>query len=324
MKLRPTVFGPALAASLTVFFLGTAFPAAAQSTTYLRGRVQTITQASGQLPVIRVGGANLSLTATTAVSTPTASLTTAQLLDTTPFIGTTNAGFLNSRAVVEAGPNPTNAAALVANTVFLVPAEDQLLGRITRTNGGLLSIEGVAVAALTDLRLPAVPVSDEAGTPVNLQATQPALGSYASARGYHDGRVFRAYEIVVSSQASGGVAPPTLSVASACAKYDSSSGSPAACRVEVQGVVSLRHAAPTVTTQRIAVYRVDGDVEAPLGTLTAVRSRLNPGEARFSGRLDLPESYDPVLRNAPTLLKLVNLDAYPLPVSGTATVTACE
>ena len=49
MKYRPTVFGPALAASF--FFLGTAFPAAAQSTTYLRGRVQTITQASGQLPV---------------------------------------------------------------------------------------------------------------------------------------------------------------------------------------------------------------------------------------------------------------------------------
>ena len=39
----------------------------------------------------------------------------------------------------------------------LVPAEDQILGRITATNRGVLSIEGVPVRALTDVRLPAVP-----------------------------------------------------------------------------------------------------------------------------------------------------------------------
>lgn len=322
MTIRPTLPFVGAACALALFVADA--PAEAQTTTYLRGRVQSLSQASGQSPVIRVGGANVSLTPTTALNTPTASLTPAQLLDTTPFVGTTNAGFLSSRAVVEASPNPTNSAALVANSVYLVPAEDQILGRITATNAGLLSIEGLPVRALTDVRLPAVPTVNEAGMTVNLAATQPALGSYASAKGYHDGRVFRAYEIVVSSQSAGNVAPPTLTVASACAKYDSSSGSQSACRVEVRGSVSLRHAAPTVNTQRIAVYRVDGEVEAPLGTLTAVRSPQAPGEARFGGRLDLPESYDPVLRSAPTLLKFVNLDAYPLPVSGTAVVTACE
>jgi hypothetical protein len=319
MKNRPDL--TPVGALCAVVLLAAGAPAEAQTTTYLRGRVQLLYQADGQLPVIRVGGANVSVSPTTALNTPTASLTTAQLMDTTPFLGTTNAGFLGARAVVEARPNPTNAAALVANSLYLVPAEDQILGRITATNGGLLSIEGVPVRALTDVRLPAIPTANETGTPVDLAVTQPALGSLASAQGYHDGRVFRAYEIVVSAQTAGDVAPPTLTVASACAKYD---GSTAACRVEVSGSVSLRHAAPAVRTQRIAVYRVDGDVEAPLGTLTAVRSRRNFAEARFSGRLDLPESYDPVLRTAPTVLKFVNLDAYPLPVSGTAVVTACD
>lgn len=155
MKNRPDL--TSVGALCAVVLLAAGAPAEAQTTTYLRGRVQSLSQATGQLPVIRVGGVNVSLTPTTALNTPTASLTPAQLLYTTPFAGTTNAGFLSSRAVVEARPNPTNSAALVANSVYLVPAEDQILGRITATNGGLLSIEGVPVRALTDVRLPALP-----------------------------------------------------------------------------------------------------------------------------------------------------------------------
>ena len=63
MKDRPdlTIVG----ALCAVVFLAAGAPAEAQTTTYLRGRVQLLSQAAGQLPVIRVGGVNVSLTPTT-------------------------------------------------------------------------------------------------------------------------------------------------------------------------------------------------------------------------------------------------------------------
>jgi hypothetical protein len=329
MLLRPHSLAAVLASTLS---FGAAFHVDAQVTTYFRGNVQTITVNPNGCPILRVNGVNFEVDSATTVYTPTTNLLKSQLLDTAVFVGTTNAGFRASVAVIEANPS-TNSTSLVAKTVFLVPNEHEVLGRVTANAGGVISIEGVPIRLLVDPRLPAVPVVHETGAPADLLANPPAIGSYASARGYYDTRLFRAYELTVSSRpaTTNVVAPPSLTVSFACANFDcttsysssSSSSSGSGGRIELRGSVSLRHAPPEVKTQRIAVYRVDNGIESPLGTLTATRSRTSDVGV-FSSRLDLPASTDPVLRLAPTVLKLVNLDSYPVSAAATVNVTVCK
>lgn len=224
--------------------------------------------------LMTVMGTTITVPPTAAITTPSATLTVAQLLDPAPLPGRTQPGFLASTTITEGSVNPATGV-FTTTEVFVEPAENVILGVVTE-NLAQLRVNGIPIVMLTDPRMPASPVHNDLGFEVNLAAVP--VGAPASVNGYYsnDGSgLFYAFALEVAGVQA---ANPALQVSITRVVAD-----PAARSLEVRGGVSGLPAAGAVTVQIRAGNRV-------LGTVAAVRDPLLPGTAsyRFRGVIPAP------------------------------------
>ena len=145
---------------------------------------------------ITVMGVVVEIPAETPITTPTAALTIEQAADPTPLPGRTQPGFLGGTAIIE---GDSVGAANTATTVFMEPSENILGADITSVPPAAITIGGVALAELTDSRIPADPVMNDFGFEVD-PATVPT-GVDAVGEGYlsNDGSgVFQYFVLAVA------------------------------------------------------------------------------------------------------------------------------
>jgi hypothetical protein len=153
----------------------------------LEGPISAVVDNGNGSGSIVVMGVTVQIPATAVIHTPTATLTIAQLADPTPLPGRTQPGFVGGTAIIL---GQTDGVATTAEDVFAEPAENVLLGVITRADGCTatdctnLEVLGTQLLRLTDPRLPANPPANAFGFQVDL--SQGALvGSPASVEGYY-------------------------------------------------------------------------------------------------------------------------------------------
>ncbi len=242
------------------------------------------------------------------VTTPTATLTLAQLASTTVFPGRTQAGFVGGTAIVEGTWDNTNAR-IDATAVFVEPAENVLIGVVTANNPTTgLAINGVAISPLpaTELRMPSLPTRTPEGIEV-FPASIP-VGTFIAAEGYFSAGKF--YSFSLEPDAGTPVTQvPQVTITRAQVK-EQTPNNQRGDSVDVRGAVTTTHTTGTVN-QTVRVYRVDTingvRTETSLGTATAFVDPLTPGVAAYSFRITTPTTTNAVLGTAPTRVKVVNI-----------------
>ncbi len=287
--------------------------AIAQVPAALEGKITAITRdAISGAASMTVIGVPIYVSATTPIKTPTATLSTTQLVSATALPGipaTNDSAFVNGTAIVN---GTWNAAAnrLDATDVFVEPAENILLGLVTANNAGELQINGVRVVPIptTELRMPSLPMRNEAGIPV-IPSSVP-VGAQAAAEGYYAGGVFNAFIIDVSA---GTAAVKTSQVS--ILRAQGRERTPNATRgdeLDIRGGSSTFNSLgnPVLANQTIDIFRIDlinGVTTATrIGSTTTVADPLNPGMAtwRFIGTTT--PSNNAILGTCPKLIRAVN------------------
>jgi hypothetical protein len=151
----------------------------AQAVMEVEGTTSSIVSDGAGGAIMTIMGVTVNVPAGTPVSTPTASLTIEQLLDPTLLPGRDQPGFVGGTGIVTGTSDAV--AGAVATDVFVEPAENVVVGRIT----GPMEIEGMPFSFLQDPRMPALPVINDFGfelDPASIVAETPAsIEGYYSA-----------------------------------------------------------------------------------------------------------------------------------------------
>lgn len=267
----------------------------------IEGSVSAITSNLDGSATMTVMGMTVNVPVGTFVSTPSASLTLAQLADPAPLPNRTEAGFTGGTAIVTGTVAPSGV--ITADDVFVEPAENVILGVITANNAGALSINTVPIVMLNDARIPALPVRDVNGV-VIIPASIP-VGTRASAAGYFANGVFNAFLVEAGAGTPVNQTPQVTITLAIARERNANRGDD----VEVRGSVTTFHVATGVTTQTVRIFRVDGTTQTLLGTATATLDPLTPGVAEWRFRVTTPVTNNPVLSLAPTTVRVVNISA---------------
>jgi hypothetical protein len=137
-------------------------------------------------------GVNVTILSTAVISTPSATITIAQLTDPTPLPGRSSPGFIDGTGIVFSGQSV--GGVVTTNDLTIEPGETVLLGPITHVNctnanctapGNFIGVLGVPVIPLADPRMPANPSRNVFGFEIDM--SQPGLlGVGASLEGYFD------------------------------------------------------------------------------------------------------------------------------------------
>jgi len=98
---------------------------------------------------ITVMGIVIQIPAGTPITTPTATLSMAQLADSTAFPGRSQPGFIGGVAIVNGSSTD---GVITATDVFVAPAQNFLVGQVTANQP--LKVNGVRVQILNDARMP--------------------------------------------------------------------------------------------------------------------------------------------------------------------------
>jgi hypothetical protein len=182
---RSAVAAALLAAGLLCASAG----AQAQSEASVEGPLTAITNLGGTGSVV-CNGSLIQIVAATAISSPSAKLTMAQLADPTPFpnsgfnpvTGGARAGFLGGTCIID-GIRDDVTGVITADSVFVEVAENVIVGAVTNSpalGNGAFAILGTPVVALTDPRMSATQLA--AGfygpTGVHSGATEVARNQY--------------------------------------------------------------------------------------------------------------------------------------------------
>jgi hypothetical protein len=121
----------------------------AQVKAIVEGPISAVVDHGDGSGTITVMSIVIQIPAGTPITTPTATLTMAQLADTTAFPGRSQPGFIGGVAIV----NGTSTNGVVtASDLFVAPAQHFLVGQITTTQP--LRVNGVRVQILNDARMP--------------------------------------------------------------------------------------------------------------------------------------------------------------------------
>jgi len=261
MKMFCMSFGWALA--LGFVHAQTVAPAA------LEGPVSSIKQAGANVNVV-VMGITVRVRPATVITTPTATLTLAQLLDTTPLPGRSEAGFVGGTAIVEG--NTTAAGVVIADTLFVEPAENVVIGIVTENSAGVLKVNGMAVTMLADARIPAEPLRNDLGFEIAREAI--TVGTVVALEGYYSASS-QALQAFILEATGIPALNPGLQVSILRAQGRADRG-----ELEVRGGVSGVPAGAVVTVQ-IRAPRANGTSRL-LGTVTATPDVLaNTQSYRF-------------------------------------------
>ena len=260
-----------------------------------------------------VMGMNVTVPVGTVVTTPSASLTFAQLVNVAPLPNRTQAGFIGGTAIING--NVAANGIITATDVFVEPSENVVLGIVTGNINGAIFINNVPIVLLNDARIPANPVQDVNGIAI-IPASIP-VGTGASAEGYFANGVFNAF-LVEAEQGTPVNAAPQVTITRALGR-ERTPNNRRGDELEIRGSCTTLHA-PTATTQSISVYRIDGTVQTLLGTGTAIVDPLIPGVATFSFRTITAPTNNAILGVCPTTVKVVNTSARANNASATSPV----
>lgn len=248
------------------------------------------------------------------ISSPSnASLGIDGLLDVTPLPGRIQEGFIGGTAIITGTVDA--AGVTTADSVFIEPAENVVVGVVTANEAGALSINQVPITLSTDPRMPAEPVRNAFGFEINPVAI--AVGTPASAEGYFAAGTFYAFLVEIDDVGELTTTSPQVSILRAQSR-ERVPNDQRGDEVEVRGGVTTGHASPEVATQTLEVYRVDGSTATLLGTAIATVDPETPGVAEWRFRTVTPPSADPVLGSAPTVYRVVNISPGALNASAQA------
>ncbi|MEW4566625.1 hypothetical protein AB1L88_02040 [Tautonia sp. JC769] len=264
----------------------------------IEGPVSAIV-ASGADARLTVMGATVVATASTVISSPSASLSLAELLDPAPLPGRTEPGFVGG-TVIAIGEVDAASGVIEAEEIAIEPSENIILGAVTETSATTLRINGVPIVFLDDPRMPAEPPQNGFGFEIELDSV--AVDTPASAEGYFDGSAFRAFLFEVDGDATLADPNPQVSILRADVRDRGDE-----FEVDARGAVTMAHAPAGTTTQQVRISRIDGGSETPIGTVTAQVDAEFPGFARWRFDDRIPVGSGPVLGSPPTRLRATNL-----------------
>jgi hypothetical protein len=262
-------------------------PAAhAQVPVEIEGPISAVEDNLDGTGTITVMGMTIQIPATAVITTPTTTLTMAQLADPSPLPGRTQAGFIGGTAIAVGTVDADGQ--VTAESVFTEPAENVILGVITSNAPDPLTMNNVPIVLLSDSRMPAGPPLNDLGLEIVLDNIP--LGTAAAVGGYFDGTNFQAFSLEAA-----GAAPadqtPLVGITRAAGRNGGG-------RLEVRGGLSGISGDQTLelrngnTDQVLAVLIAE---EIPVDGVAV----LVEGTAEFRFRLR-------GLDNVPTTVKVVN------------------
>lgn len=234
----------------------------------------------------------------TPVNTPTVQLTFAQLVSTTPLPNRTQPGFIGGTAIVTGTSDARGV--LTADSVFVEPAENVILGIVTSNTTAGISVNNIPVAFIQDARMLAEPVKDANGIEI-IRSSIP-VGTGASVEGYYSNGIFNAF-LMEAEQGTPVLATPQVAITRATAR-ERTPNNQRGDEYEIRGSTTMTHVAPGITTQSIRVVRVDNGVETLLGTTTATLDVTGIALWRLRGAT--APTNNAVLGVAPTVVKAIN------------------
>ena len=259
------------------------------------GPISAIVDNGDGTATLTVMGMTAILPGTATISSPSKTLTLAEVLDTTPLPGRTEAGWIGGTAK---GTGTVSADGVITYTeLVLEPAENVVLGVITGTQP--LTVNHMPVTVLTDSRIPASTVN-ELGFEIDLAQT--TVGQAVAIEGYYASGTFHAFRVEVTGA-------PALNQALQVTSLRAQ-GRPAKGELEILGSLSgiaTGAAAPTVRFSNDSTGVI-------IGQVVVVLDPLAPGTAsfRYRGR-GLPAT------QVPAIVRMTVLDAAGQPTAATAT-----
>ena len=196
----------------------------------LEGPISALTANPDGSGSITVMGVVVDIPAGTPITSPTAALTINQAADLTPLPGRTQPGFLGGTAIIN---GDSVAGVNTAADLFMEPSENILGADVTSVPPAAIEIGGVALAELTDTRIPADPVMNDFGFEVD-PATVPT-GVDAVGEGYlsNDGSgVFQYFVLAVADGTLINAGQTEVSITRALCRAGAAPGDPIELRVQ--------------------------------------------------------------------------------------------
>lgn len=259
------------------------------------GPISAIVDNGNGTATLTVMGMTAILPSTATISSPSKTLTLAEVLDPTPLPGRTQAGWIGGTAK---GTGTVSANGVVTySELTLEPAENVVIGVITGTQP--LTVNHMPVQLSTDPRIPASTVN-ELGFEIDLARV--TVGQAIAIGGHYAGGVFHAFSVEVTGAPA---LNPALQVTSLRAQ-----GRPAKGELDIQGSLSGIPAGAAAPTVRFSTESTG----VTIGTVVAVLDPLAPGTAsfRYRGR-GLPAA------RVPAVVRMTVLDSAGQPTAATAT-----
>ncbi len=259
------------------------------------GPISAIVDNGNGTATLTVMGMTAILPGTATISSPSKTLTLAEVLDATPLPGRTEAGWIGGTAK---GTGTVSADGVITySELTLEPAENVVLGIITGTQP--LTVNHMQVTLLTDSRIPASTVN-ELGFEIDL--AQATVGQAVAVEGYYASGVFHAFRVEVTGAPA---LNPALQVTSLRAQ-----GRPAKGELDILGSLSGIAAGAVAPTVRFS----NASTGVTIGQVVVVLDPLAPGTAtfRYRGR-GLPAA------QVPAVVRMTVLDAAGQPTAATAT-----
>jgi len=259
------------------------------------GAISAIVDNGNGTATLTVMGMTAILPGTATISSPSKTLTLAEVLDTTPLPGRTEAGWIGGTAK---GTGTVSADGVITYTeLVLEPAENVVLGVITGKQP--LTVNHMPVELLNDPRIPASTVN-ELGFEIDLAVA--TVGQAVTIEGYYAGGVFRAFLVEVTGAPA---LNPALQVTSLRAQ-----GRPAKGELEIQGSLSGIATGAVAPTVRFS----NESTGVTIGQVVVVIDPLAPTTAsfRYRGR-GLPAA------QVPAVVRMTVLDTAGQPTAATAT-----
>lgn len=269
--------------------------------TIVEGPVKGLVRNADGTLQMTVMGVPVIIKSTTRLHSSTSLLTFTQLMNITKMPGRLQRGFMNGTALVR-GSQDSNGV-MTAVDVSLQPAENVVVGMVTKNSGGQLLVNQMPVKFLNDARMPGRGAMNAFAIPVDL--TVVPAGTTCSLEGYFDDAgTFQSVNLYLDTNAPPLSTAPQVAfiVARATERLPNTQKGD---DYDIRGGVTFFHAGGA-TTQSISVYRIDNGVATFLGSTTATRNPLFPNYGFWQLKGSTFPSADPVLGNAPTVIRAIN------------------
>lgn len=267
--------------------------------TVVEGPVKGISRNADGTLLLTVMGVPVILSASTRVHSPSAFLTFNQLMNNTRMPGRTQRGFMNGTAIAT-GTQDANGVMTAVN-LSITPAENVVVGMITKNSGGLLEVNQMPVKFCTDARMPGRGAMNAFAIPIDLASV--VVGTTATLEGYYDdASTFQSINLYIDTFAPPLSTAPQVSFMVLRATEQITKGDD----VEALGGVTFFHAGGA-NTQTINLYRVDGKAVSLIGSGIATRDNVFTNYGLFKIKVTTPVSADPALSKAPSILRAVNI-----------------